>query len=81
MDPTRDWEGDYEGSCRKCWKVRTMGVGWRPTPNEKVRRCNRTNPDGSICDGTLLVALTPDAKKRVNAARRQKKATEFNRAK
>jgi len=72
-----DYEGDYEGTCRACWKVRNMGPGWLPKANPITYWCNRTNPDGSICDGRLLIALTTAARRRVALARRQKKAQEF----
>ena len=81
-ESSRDWEGDWIGSCRVCWNVRNLGVGWQPPKTiEYAARCNRKNPDGSICQGKMLISLTPAANKRVNAARRQKKAQEYNRGK
>jgi len=80
-DPTKDWEGDWLGSCRVCWRVRNMGPDWRPKSGDAVVTCGLKNPDGQPCTGRLLISLSPDAKKRVAAARRQKKASEFNRGK
>lgn len=65
--------GDYEGTCRTCWRVRNMGVGWRPKGGTGITFCNRDNPDGSTCHGKLLIALTKEAERRVAISRKQKK--------
>ena len=71
-------DGDWEGMCRVCWKRRNLGLDYRPKGNAVVY-CGLANPDGSLCTGRLLLAMTPAAKRRSDLARRQKKAKEFKR--
>ena len=71
-------DGDYEGACRTCWRVRNMGIDYRPKGDAPVY-CGRRNPDGTTCHGRLLISMTPASERRMKIVRRQKKAKEFKR--